>query len=103
MPDTVFENARIYTGHEARDGVIAVADDRIVFVGESGGGSWRALVSADANVVDLQGRTIIPGLIDSHTHPGMVSLSSWHISLPRTDDCPRSRCSCASTSVTTPC
>src|SRR3954469_6019138 len=86
MPDTVFENARIYTGREARDGVIAVAGDRIVFVDEGGGGSWRSLVSANANVVDLQGRTIIPGLIDSHTHPGMVAVSSWHISLPRSDD-----------------
>ena len=40
----------------------------------------------DTNVVDVDGRTIIPGIIDSHTHPELVALSSWHISLPRTDD-----------------
>jgi predicted amidohydrolase YtcJ len=86
MPDTVLENARISTGHGSREGVIAIAGDRIVFVGDGGDTSWRSLVSADANVVDLRGRTVIPGLIDSHTHPGMVALSSWHISLPRTDE-----------------
>jgi predicted amidohydrolase YtcJ len=86
MPDTVLENARISTGHGSREGVIAIAGDRIVFVGDGGDTSWRSLVSTDANVVDLEGRTVIPGLIDSHTHPGMVALSSWHISLPRTDE-----------------
>lgn len=86
MADTILENARIHTGDPARDVVIAIAGDRIVFVGGAGDGSWRSLVSADANVVDLQGRTVIPGLIDSHTHPGMVALSSWHLSLPRIDD-----------------
>jgi predicted amidohydrolase YtcJ len=29
---------------------------------------------------------VIPGIIDSHTHPGMVSQSSWHIKLPWTED-----------------
>jgi len=88
MPDTVLENARVYIGNGDRtpEGVIAISDSRVAFVGQSGDSSWRSLVSADANVVDLQGRTVIPGLIDSHTHPGMVALSSWHVSLPRADD-----------------
>ena len=33
---------------------------------------WRDLVGPDTNVVDVDGRTVIPGLIDSHTHPEMV-------------------------------
>src|SRR6186997_473498 len=88
MADTILQNARIHEGDgdRPRDGVIAMSGDAIVFVGESGDGSWRSLVGPDATVIDLEGRTVIPGLIDSHTHPEMVALSSWHTSLPRTDD-----------------
>ena len=37
-------------------------------------------------MVDVDGRAIIPGLVDGHTHPELVALSSWHTSLPRTDE-----------------
>jgi predicted amidohydrolase YtcJ len=88
MADTVLVGVRIRSGDgdPRRDGVIAVSGDRIVFVDEKDDTSWRSLVEPDAAVVDLHGRTVIPGLIDSHTHPEMVGLSSWHVSLPRTDD-----------------
>lgn len=46
------------------DGVIVVRDDRIVAVGKKGAVS----VPAEAKVVDLAGKTIIPGLIDAHAH-----------------------------------
>ena len=46
------------------EGVIVVRDDRIVAVGKRGAVS----VPADAKVVDLAGKTIIPGLIDAHAH-----------------------------------
>jgi len=46
------------------DGVIVVRDDRIVAVGKKG----AVAVPADAKVVDLAGKTIIPGLIDAHAH-----------------------------------
>jgi predicted amidohydrolase YtcJ len=65
---------------------VAIRDKEIVSVGEVGDGSWQDLVGVGTNVVDLDGRTIIPGLVDSHTHPELVALSSWHISLPPIDD-----------------
>jgi predicted amidohydrolase YtcJ len=86
--DTVLEHARIYTGGDngPRASVVAIKGNEILYVGEDGDGSPGELVGAGTNVVDLGGRTIIPGLVDSHTHPELVALSAWHISLPRTDD-----------------
>ena len=84
--NTVLEHARIYTGGDngPRPSVVAIKGKEILYVGERGAGSPDELVGP--NVVDLGGRTIIPGLVDSHTHPELVALSSWHISLPPTDD-----------------
>ena len=86
--DTILKGARVNTGDgdHPRASVVATRDKQIVYVGEVGDGSWHELVGPDTNVVDLGGRTITPGLVDSHTHPELVALSSWHISLPQTDD-----------------
>lgn len=46
------------------DGVIVIRDDRIAAVGKRG----AVAVPAEAKVVDLGGKTIIPGLIDAHAH-----------------------------------
>lgn len=47
------------------DGCVVVRGDRIVFVGRP-----EAAPSADASV-DLPGCTLLPGLVDAHTHLGM--------------------------------
>jgi predicted amidohydrolase YtcJ len=86
--DTILENARIYTNGDDQPpaSVVAIRGDEIVHVGERGHGSWHELVGPDTRVVDVDGRTVVPGLVDSHTHPELVALSSWHISLPPADD-----------------
>jgi hypothetical protein len=76
------KNARIYTCDDKEPWAEAIAfeHDRITFVG----------AGIDAPVGDIEfdagGRTIMPGFIDSHNHPGMVSQSSWHITLPWVDN-----------------
>jgi imidazolonepropionase-like amidohydrolase len=51
------------TGAAPRDGVsVLVESGRIASIGGS--------AAADARTVDLQGRTLMPGLIDSHSHVG---------------------------------
>ena len=37
-------------------------------------------------VHDLAGKTILPGIIDSHIHPGACAESTWHVRLPWTED-----------------
>ena len=48
---------------------VAVKDGVIVYVGDSAGA--EAWIGADTNVIDLAGRYVTPGFIDSHNHyPG---------------------------------
>ncbi|HMA42561.1 MAG TPA: amidohydrolase family protein [Gemmatimonadales bacterium] len=64
----VLRGARVVTmkGEEVIEhGDVIVTDDRIVWVGAQGGGT----VPAGAQVIDVTGKTIIPGLIDVHAHP----------------------------------
>ncbi|HEX3300028.1 MAG TPA: amidohydrolase family protein [Actinomycetota bacterium] len=86
--ETILENGRVYTCDVDRPpaSVVAIAGERIIYAGDRADDVRERLFGPDTNVVDVEGRAVIPGLIDSHTHPEMVGLSSWHISLPRTDD-----------------
>jgi len=80
----VLANAKVYTCADdvtSADAVV-VEDGAITFVGDLQ--SWEN--AAGLPVYDLGGRTVVPGLIDSHTHPSMVAQSFWHVRLPWTTD-----------------
>lgn len=65
---TVFVNGRVHTV-DARNSIaeaVAIAGNRIVAVGSNP--SIRPLAGLGTRVVDLAGRTVLPGLIDSHCH-----------------------------------
>ena len=70
MPaDTVYRNGYIYTV-DAQDSVqqaLAVKDGRIAYVGSDAGAG--AYVGKRTKVVDLQGKMMMPGLVDGHMHP----------------------------------
>ncbi len=60
------------------DGVLVIEDNRIRAVGERG----TITVPDDATVVDVSGKTIMPGLIDAHAHgpqgkDGLVPQQNW--------------------------
>ncbi len=64
----VLRGARIISmkGDEVIDnGDVVVTDNRIVSVGARGGGN----APAGARVIDVTGKTIIPGFVDVHAHP----------------------------------
>ena len=66
--DLIVTNARIYTADEARPlaQAFAVRDGKIVFVGSER--EARALKGASTRVIDADGKTVIPGMVDAHAH-----------------------------------
>lgn len=68
MGNTIYTNAKLYSpGKIIEKGVMQVsADGKIVSVGTDMPAS-----APEDKVVDLQGRTVIPGLIDVHIHGAM--------------------------------
>jgi predicted amidohydrolase YtcJ len=73
--DTVLLNGKIVTVNAqfSVQEAVAVRDGRIVAVGKNA--DIRKLASSGSRVIDLQGRTVIPGLIDSHLHGIRAALS----------------------------
>src|SRR6188768_3284897 len=66
--DTVLLNGKVLTVDRASSTreALAIRDGRIVAVGTTA--DVRRLAGSTTRVIDLQGRTVIPGLIDSHMH-----------------------------------
>jgi len=67
--DLVYRNGYIYTV-DSKDSVqqaLAVSAGRIVYVGDDAGAA--GLVGERTRVIDLQGRMLMPGLVDAHMHP----------------------------------
>jgi hypothetical protein len=70
--DTVLVNGAVHTVDPARPSAAAVviAGGRILYVGDDA--TARHYVGRTTRVIDLQGRTLLPGFQDSHLHPGEV-------------------------------
>ncbi|MCE3604397.1 amidohydrolase [Massilia sp. P8910] len=67
--DTIYRNGYVYTV-DAGDSVqqaLAVRTGRIVYVGDNTGAA--RLAGKRTRIIDLQGRMLMPGLIDAHMHP----------------------------------
>jgi predicted amidohydrolase YtcJ len=69
MRGLVLVNGRLFTarsGESARGGGVAIVADRITAVGSDD--AVRATAPADARVIDVPGRSILPGFVDPHNH-----------------------------------
>src|SRR6267378_402963 len=71
--DTILVNGKLVVYDGAPAQALAVRDGRIAAIGDSSG--IRALAGPSTRVIDLSGRTVIPGLIDSHIHAIRAGLS----------------------------
>jgi len=67
--DLVLHHGRIHTQDQTRSVVDAVALRGNLVVAVGSDATVDALIGPRTKVVDLGGRTVLPGLIDAHTHP----------------------------------
>jgi imidazolonepropionase-like amidohydrolase len=75
----LFEGARVLTGERRapiEDAALLVEGTRITAVGRRG----EIKAPAGATVVDLRGRTIIPALVDAHSHLGYTDVRTGNTS-----------------------
>jgi len=75
LPDLVIVNGKVLTVDEdfTVAEALAVKDGRIVAVGSNE--EIRRLIGPGTEVIDAEGRTVMPGLIDSHLHMLSTGLS----------------------------
>jgi len=73
----------VTTGKVLTDQVVIIRGDRI----EGVGAASAVTIPADAKVIDLSAHTVLPGLIDTHTHvtsdPALPPYHEYGLSVPR--------------------
>ncbi len=84
--DTVLRNAFVYTvdSTNPRAQAVAITAGRIVYVGSDSG--VAPFVSSRTEVLDLAGRMVLPGFIDTHVHPvtGGIELGECNVNTAET-------------------
>ncbi|QGY47193.1 amidohydrolase family protein [Maribellus comscasis] len=80
--DVVILNGKVLTIDEnfAIAESIAIRGDRILKVGTQA--EIRQLINIDTKVINVEGRTVIPGLIEAHLHPEQGALSELEEEIP---------------------
>jgi len=68
-PDVIYYNGKIVTldSTESVAGAVAVKDGKFLKIGSAD--EVKKLAGPSTKMVDLGGKTVVPGLIDGHTHP----------------------------------
>ena len=83
--DFLFHSGHIYTatGDAPRAEAVAVTGNHISYVGSKAGA--ESLIGADTRIIDLDGKMLMPGLIDSHTHIFSGSFGAQRVNLSLAD------------------
>jgi predicted amidohydrolase YtcJ len=81
-PSLILHHAKIVTVDPAFSihQAIAITNDAIAAVGDDQ--EILELKGPETQVIDLQGRMILPGLMDSHTHPTGASMTEFDHAIP---------------------
>ena len=72
--DFALVNGNVHTFNSKDDTVeaVAVVGGKIVCMGTTK--SVEALLNKDSKIIDVQGKTVLPGFVESHCHPSMAGL-----------------------------
>ena len=81
-PTEIFYHGKVITMDPASSiqEAIAIAGDKIIAVGKDA--EILALAGAKTHRHDLGGRTLLPGLMDSHTHPAGAAMTEFDHEIP---------------------
>lgn len=73
--DYVFKNGAVYTidGKNPKAAAVAVTGKTISYVGDNQGAD--VFVGQDTKVIDLNGKMLLPGFVESHIHPWLAFLT----------------------------
>lgn len=84
--EKLFINGKIYTSNPDAPWAEAMVCEgkNLVYVGTNEGA--KALAQADTEIIDLEGKTVLPGFIDGHTHPVSVAKTHYRVRMPLTHD-----------------
>ena len=74
--ESIFVNGRIFTSNPEQPyaSAMVVRDGRIAWIGEQ-----TDLERTESEVIDLQGRRVLPGFIDAHLHPLLLANAAKQI------------------------
>ena len=75
--DLILSGAKIFTSNKQQPWAeaVAVKNGRFIYVGDSAGVSKYR--SDGTRYINLDGRLVIPGLVDSHAHPGYIDVEQY--------------------------
>jgi len=75
--DLILSGARIFTSNKQQPWAeaVAVKNGRFIYVGDSAGVSRYRSDSTES--INLEGRLMIPGLVDAHAHPGYIDVEHF--------------------------
>ncbi|WP_347505700.1 amidohydrolase [Pseudomonas anguilliseptica] len=79
--DLLLFNGKVYTAEPGQPlaQAVAVADGKILKVGTDA--EIKALADADTQLIDLAGKVLMPGMIDTHSHPVAAAYDSMGANL----------------------
>ena len=79
--DLIITNAKVFTGEpgQALQQAVAVEDGKILQVGSNA--AINALADGKTQRIDLAGKVLMPGMIDTHSHPIMGAMASLRANL----------------------
>ena len=77
FPDIILFNGKIFTSSEENLYIeaIAIKGEKIIAVGKND--EIKKLLSNDTKIIDLEGRTVIPGINDAHIHSPYLLIPVW--------------------------
>jgi len=77
IADLILSGARIFTSNDEQPWAeaVAVKNGSFIYVGDTEGVSKYQ--SDRTRSIDLEGRLVIPGLVDSHAHPGYIDVEQY--------------------------